>query len=261
MIEGDVLNQQVEYQIQRCIVYLDLENLQISYNQIYGKPLDLKKLDHWLNSNYNIIEKIAYLDVARANGTRIELRRLGWTIKDVETKKQGETNKTTLIKNALDSQLIANSLAYSFRHPKDKIILMSGDGDYVYLAVEWKQENVSFDVIGVDGTVSTGLKNFADNYYPIDGILKVPKKKRKKEKGIVTIDDKTTIEIRNKILDEIKKAGGKISGPEGLEIIYRHTSANNLKELGVTSTKAFVQKYPLIFGGIKIKSNIWLLAD
>jgi len=262
MIDGDGRAQTIEPDVQRCVVFWDYENTQISYKQQHGKSLNLKTIDLWLHDKYSITEKIVYIDVARANGTRSELRRMGWTIKDVESRQVNENQKNVIVKNALDIQLAVEAVAHAMKNPWDKIVIMSGDGDYIPVAIILNRENVRFDVLAVEGCVSYGLKIFADMYYSIDDILKTPSRTGHPAGGssVFTIDDDTAIKIRNEIIDLIK-ADGKISGPKGLSIIWKYTPAERLAQLGVSTTKELVQKYPVIFGGLSVRANTWFLAE
>ncbi len=266
MIEGDVKATTFGQVNQRCVVFWDYENTQISYKQMHSKSPNRKAIDQWLHDNYSIIEKIVYIDVARANGIRSELRRMGWTIKDVESRQVDENQKDVIVKNALDIQLAVEAVAYAMKNPWDKVVIMSGDGDYIPVAIILNRENVRFDVLAVEGCISYGLKNFAERYYSLSDILeekpskKAPLKEESPVFAIFAINDDTALKIRNEIVDLIKSEG-KISGPKGLTIFWKHTTAERLADLGVPTTKELIKKYPIIFGGITVRANTWFLAE
>lgn len=156
----------------RTLVVMDAENLVISCSKELGKGTDIRTLDEWIHQKHRVIEKMAFIDISRVNGYRHALHVLGWTFRNVLTKVRDEdTGIDVRIKNAIDIELALETYEYATRNPLDKVLLISGDGDYLPLVKRIKKIGIGVDVLAVKACMSRKLLKFADRYYSYESVL------------------------------------------------------------------------------------------
>lgn len=242
------------------LVVMDVENIKISLEKA-GLYLDFKTLDDRVLENFSPCEKAAYLDAKRANGSRNPLYRLGWTLKDVITKhNDGDRNSPTLIRNAIDLELVVNTQKAAYHKNPKGVLLFGGDGDYMPLVKALKEEGVYVVVAAVKGAFSEGLKRLADDVFYLDDLATHRSSEKKKtpvkqQDENTLLDNPTMNRVRQIIIKMLKERGGSISVPSGLSIIWDNTPARCLKDLGIEKSKHLKLKFPALFKGIEIRGN------
>ena len=156
----------------KTLVVMDTENFVISCSKELGIRADINALDEWIHKTYYVIEKMAFIDLSRMNGHRHSLNSLGWTFHNILTKmKDEDIGEEIRIKNAIDIELALETYEYATRNPLDKVLLISGDGDYLPLVKRIKKMGIGVDVLAVKACMSRKLLKFADRYYSYESVL------------------------------------------------------------------------------------------
>lgn len=146
----------------RTLVVMDTENLIISCQRELGKNYKFEKVDKWIHEQYQVVDKYAFIDICRANGNRDRLDRLGWTFRDVVTKmKDKESKKNIRIKNALDLELALSTFEYILNSNIDRVLLISGDGDFLPLLKRIQKAGIMVDILALESCTSKKLIKFA----------------------------------------------------------------------------------------------------
>jgi len=156
------------------LVVLDLENIRVSAKKELGLRLDLELLDGWMHGSYKPVDKVAFLDCARANGERFKLYNLGWTIKDVVTKFQDYAEAVPMsvtVKNAVDYELALYIVEYVIESQVRTVLLMGGDGDYVRIVKLLKKWGVEVHVLAVNAALARRLENLADEVHHYEDLV------------------------------------------------------------------------------------------
>lgn len=155
----------------RTLVVTDLENLIISSIQRWGDKPDLECIDSYLSGRYNLIERVGFASISRMNGTKKILEKLGWNIQNVRTKNHYGNGNESIIKNGLDIELALFTLEYVLDYRPERVVLISGDGDYVSLVVRLRRRSIEVEAISVDNAISGVLKRNVDGYTSLEDII------------------------------------------------------------------------------------------
>ncbi len=267
IIENNRLNQSRSQKDKGSwLVVMDVENITISLKKA-GLNLDFKTLDDRVLEKFSPCEKAAYLDIQRADGSRKFLYRLGWTLNDVITKyNNGNKNSTVIIRNAIDLELVQDTLEAAYNKNLKGILLFGGDGDYMTLVKRLKGREIYVVVAAVKGAFSEGLKRLADDFFYLDD-LAISRDNEKKKTPVkqqdenALLDNSTMNRIRQTIIKMLKKEGGPIPLSSALSIIWKNTRARCLEDLGIKKSKYLKLKFPALFKGIEIQGNLLTQED
>jgi len=151
----------------RAIVAMDTENMSISLRDLLEENLDLKLIDNLLNAHYEVIEKLAFIDITRVNGERKRLEKHNWCIHDVVTRPSlMKDGRKPQIGNKLDVGLSVITLEHCLLSRPDVLILLSGDGDYIPLVESIRARNIKIHVISPSGSMSHRLLHYCDYLSP-----------------------------------------------------------------------------------------------
>ena len=151
----------------RAIVAMDTENMSISLKTLLEENLDLKLIENLLNARYEVIEKLAFIDITRVNGERKRLEKHNWCIHDVVTRPSlMKDGRKPQIGNRLDVGLSVITLEHCLLSRPDVLILLSGDGDYIPLVESIRARNIKIHVISPSGSMSHRLLHYCDYLSP-----------------------------------------------------------------------------------------------
>jgi len=154
------------------LVVMDTENLVVSCKEELKKGYKFEKVDKWIHEKYQVVDKYAFIDMFRANGNRRRLDRLGWTLRDVITRiKDEDKKKETLVKNAIDLELALTTYKVAINSKIKRVLLISGDGDFLTLIKEIKKLGIEVEVMALDSCTSLKLSKFANNYIPYETLF------------------------------------------------------------------------------------------
>jgi len=153
----------------RTLVVLDFENVEIGMRKAGKKWIN--KLNKWLNREFKPSEKVVFLDCQRVNGHRYLLSKTNWTIQDVVTTDIGQNSEIEYIKNAADMELAMFTLDYAHHFSIDKVVLISGDGDYARLVTYLKRLHIRVEVVSLLKSLSPKINEAADDVHYLDHIL------------------------------------------------------------------------------------------
>jgi uncharacterized LabA/DUF88 family protein len=153
----------------RTLVVLDFENVDVGMRKVGKKWIN--RLNKWLNREFKPSEKVVFLDSQRVNGHRHLLSKLNWTIQDVVTTDVGENGEIEYVKNAADMELAMFALDYAHRYGVDRVVLISGDGDYARLITYLKRLHVEVEAVSLLKSLSPKINEAADEVHYLDHIL------------------------------------------------------------------------------------------
>jgi uncharacterized LabA/DUF88 family protein len=153
----------------RSLVVLDFENVDVGMRKVGKKWIN--RLNKWLNWEFKPSEKVVFLDSQRVNGHRHLLSKLNWTIQDVVTTDIGMNGEIEYVKNAADMELAMFTLDYAHRFGVDKVVLISGDGDYARLITYLKRLHVEVEAVSLLKSLSPKINEAADEVHYLDHIL------------------------------------------------------------------------------------------
>ena len=156
---------------ERTLVVMDTENLIYSCKEINGEGPDLKRMDEYLHGSYDIADKICFVPITRLNGYRGTLTYLGWTFRDVVSFHE-ENGERRTIKNALDLELALETYDQVQKSNINRVVLISGDGDFLPLVKRIKKMGILVDIISIEACASSKLMKFADSFSSYRDTLK-----------------------------------------------------------------------------------------
>lgn len=151
------------------LVVLDFENVDIGLSD--RKKKWIGKLNDWVNKEYKPIRKVVFLDSRRANGKREFLDKCNWQIHDVVTREKDEDEQNLVLNNAVDIELAMYTMDYAYRNDIDRVILISGDGDYASLVNYLRRMHKQVEVVSMMDSLSGKLKDAADITHYLELIL------------------------------------------------------------------------------------------
>ena len=127
----------------QIIVYIDGANL---YNGVLslGKNLDYYKFYRWLKEKYKITKAIIFIGKTTQNSEIYKyLEKSGFSLIYKKTYK----TKVDKIKGNCDAELILKSIEDAYEKNLQKVILISGDGDFSCLIDFWKRKNILCEIL------------------------------------------------------------------------------------------------------------------
>jgi len=152
-------------------IYIDGENVRLSggYNMRYDALVSLGNVDGYklLRANFYIAEDKERLEAdpefaAKVMGYYNACRTHGLTIRKKYVKKFHNEDGSISVKANADMQLAMDVIQQSDN--LDKVILVTGDGDFVDLVTTLQNKGCRVEVVGFDN-VSRVLKEAADRYF------------------------------------------------------------------------------------------------
>ena len=152
--------------MEKIALFVDVQNIyytvkdglngQFDYNSFWARVV---------NSNCEVIEALAYA-IDRNDQKQIQfqniLKGIGFKVKlkPFISRSDGSSKGDWDVGITLDMMEISPKV--------DRLILLSGDGDFDLLADKLISKNKKVDVYGVPQLTADSLKNSATNYHPID---------------------------------------------------------------------------------------------
>jgi len=156
----------------RAIVAMDTENMSISLRDLLDENLNLELIDKLLEAHYEVIEKLAFVDITRINGLRRGLEKHDWCIIDVVTRPSlTKDRRRPTIGNKLDVGLSVTTLEHCLLSRPDILVLLSGDADYISLVDRMRARNVKIHVVSPTGSLSYRLLHYCDYLSPWEKLM------------------------------------------------------------------------------------------
>ena len=156
----------------RAIVAMDTENMSISLGTLLEEGLNLELIDNLLKAHYEVIEKLAFVDITRINGLRKGLKEHDWCIIDVVTRPSlTKDGRRPNIGNKLDVGLSVTTLEHCLLSRPDVLVLLSGDADYISLVDRIRARNVKIHVVSPTGSLSYRLLHYCDYLSPWEKLM------------------------------------------------------------------------------------------
>ncbi len=153
----------------KIALFADIQNIYYTTRQAYGRQFNYRKLWQSIESQGEIAHAIAYA-IDRGDEKQLKfqsaLKHIGFDVK----LKPYIQRKDGTAKGDWDVGITIDVLKYA---PKvDKILLLSGDGDFgILLETVKKNMDVKTEVYGVPSLTSNILIKAADKFHCIDGSL------------------------------------------------------------------------------------------
>lgn len=227
----------------KTLVVMDTENLVISCSKELGKGADIRTLDEWIHKKHRVIEKMAFIDLSRMNGHRHSLNSLGWTFHNIlTTMKDEDSGEEIRVKNAIDLELALETYEYATRNPLDKVLLISGDGDYLPLVKRIKKVGIGVDVLAVKACMSRKLMKFADRYYSYESVLNGSDDRDSKydDEDYITTERKRFLRTAREVLNERIKPYDSMSAAEFKPVLKESIPGFDEQKLGFPRFKNFL---------------------
>jgi len=156
----------------KAIVAMDTENLSISLEKLLDQTLNPKLINNLLDNRYNVLEKLAFIDVTRINGLRNKLQENNWSVIDIVTRPSLTINGSRLsVGNKLDVGLTVTTLEHCLLSKPDVLVLLSGDGDYIPLVDTIRARNTKIHVVSPVNSLSRRLLHYSDYLTPWEMLL------------------------------------------------------------------------------------------
>lgn len=160
----------------KTLVLIDGANLYFAA-QSKRWNIDFNNLYNWFADNTNLVETVYYTafkpDDVKQNEFISNLETSGYTVH----KKPIKVFTDSTIKGNLDVEICVDTMKQIFNF--QILVLISGDGDFTYLAQTLESMGKKVIVIGVGGFMSYELQEQADNYFLLDRIKTVWQKRKK----------------------------------------------------------------------------------
>ncbi len=155
----------------RVGVFVDSANIELACDRLRSR-IDWKKLLDFLTEGRQLVRAIAYSPVHDDPGVSLETQRFaepfmgkGFRVvtKPLKRFADGSIKANVDIEMALDIMEMLDRL--------DVVCLVSGDGDFQRLVEVVQMRGVRVEVVGVSTSTASQLRNAADRYVDIQGIL------------------------------------------------------------------------------------------
>ncbi|MCO7227468.1 NYN domain-containing protein [Pleionea sp. CnH1-48] len=146
-------------------LFADVQNIYYTTREAYGKPFNYRELWRQLSTQGNIVLANAYaIDRGDQQQQKFQsaLRHLGFDVKlkPFIQRSDGSAKGDWDVGITIDVLTAAETV--------DRVILLSGDGDFDVLLNTIKQRHhVQADVYGVPALTAQSLMSSASNFYPI----------------------------------------------------------------------------------------------
>lgn len=154
---------------QRVAVLVDVQNMFYSAKHLHRSKLDYSRVLEGALDGRLLVRAIAYIiqkaDVDQS-GFHEALARFGYELKIKELKiRQVEGSERTVAKGSWDIGIAVDAMQLA---PKiDTLILVTGDGDYSYLADTIRNLGVKVEVVSFEGSTASELVRSCDRFVPI----------------------------------------------------------------------------------------------
>lgn len=168
------------------IVVLDFENVEIGLRD--KKEKWIGELNDWVNEEFNPLNKVVFLDSHRTNGKRDFLDKCNWSINDVVTRKKDEKEKGLVKNNAVDLELCLYTLDYAHQNNIDRVVLISGDGDFASLVNRLRRNHIQVVVVSLLSSLSNKLNDAADEIYLLEKVLELTDEKIKIKPSAIKVE-------------------------------------------------------------------------
>lgn len=155
--------------MEKIAILVDVQNIYYTTKATFNKGFDYNAFWALATENKQIVMANAYAIVTQDQKQRQFhhiLRGIGFEVKlkPFITRRDGSAKADWDVGITLDAYEVASSV--------DKVILLSGDGDFELLVSRIQQRfKVSVDVYSVDALTSQGLKSTCDRYVAINQAL------------------------------------------------------------------------------------------
>jgi uncharacterized protein (TIGR00288 family) len=150
---------------QRVAVFIDVQNLYHSAKNLYGARVNFREILKVAISKRNLIRALAYVVRTKTGEERLffeALTKLGieTRIKDLQEFYGGLKKADWDVGITVDAIRIAPSV--------DIIVLASGDGDFFQLVEYLKNQGKRVEIIAFSRSVSSKLKEIADEFIDLE---------------------------------------------------------------------------------------------
>lgn len=149
----------------KLAVFVDVQNIYYTTRQAYGRQFNYRKLWRLLSEQGDIVEANAYA-IHRGDEGQIKfqsaLKNIGFNVKlkPYIQRSDGSAKGDWDVGIAIDVLELAPTV--------DRVILLSGDGDFDLLLEKIKKQNkVTAEVYGVPALTANSLIDSASIYHPI----------------------------------------------------------------------------------------------
>ena len=152
--------------MEKIAIFVDVQNIYYTTREKYRAHFDYNHFWHVVATEKEVVVANAYAIASKHEKQRQFhhiLRGVGFEVKlkPFLQRKDGSAKGDWDIGIALD--------IYDISKEVDRVILLSGDGDFDVLVDRVKKvTNTKFDVFGVPGLTSQSLVDACDNFTPID---------------------------------------------------------------------------------------------
>jgi uncharacterized LabA/DUF88 family protein len=155
----------------RIGVFVDAANIELAFDRLQHR-VSWKKMLDYLSEGRQLVRAVAYSPVHDDPGVSIETQRFaepflnhGYRVvtKPLRRFADGTIKANVDIEMALDIMEMLERL--------DVVVLVSGDGDFQRLVEVVQAKGVRVEVVAVGGSTAANLRNAADRFIDIQGIL------------------------------------------------------------------------------------------
>lgn len=166
---------------EKTIVLIDFSNIDFAFQIIKERggfspraKLDYEKFIHTITLGRNIVTKTIYIGTRTCidgfQGFLNFFKKLGFRVITKEKKVIHLDNGGTKNKANFDVEIAVDACAHIWKRECNEIILVSGDSDFAYLIEKAKEFGLKVTIVSSNATLSTELRNNADNLILIDKI-------------------------------------------------------------------------------------------
>jgi len=154
--------------MKRAVVLVDAINTFEAVKKIYKSRLDYKALSDIISSGKDIVRKIAYVSepAEKKGDSRFikALKKLGFEIRILPSYVYNNRRKRygCEVLLTIDAMLMAPKV--------DEVVLVSGNGNFVFLVEYLTSQGLSVEVVGFSKATSVGLKRKASRFVSLDNL-------------------------------------------------------------------------------------------
>ncbi len=156
----------------RIAVFVDVQNIYYTTRDVWGRPFNYRKLWEYLASQGDITTAIAYATHKADDGQhkfQTALRHIGFDVKLKPYIQRSDGSR----KGDWDVGIAVDMM--DVRHDVDRIVLLSGDGDFDYLLHRLSEdEKLHTTVFGVAKLTADSLVRSTNEFIAIDDSWLIP---------------------------------------------------------------------------------------